>query len=295
MVILEAALRDLECRFWPLVKGRQTGLLLVTALAGYLGASGFPGAWGEPAGLTGSLFLAISGGTVLNMGFDRDIDAQMARTCRRPLVTGQVSPRTVWWLGAVFSALGLAWALVLSSLFAALVATGLFFEIVVYTIWLKRRTAWSILVGGVAGGMPILAGRALATGEVDRIGLLLAVAVLFWVPTHNLTLSMRHLGDYRRAGVPTFPLVYGRRATHGLITFSGALAALAMSTAFVWIGLPAPIVWTSVMLGAGLICFALMAWIRPSEGETTVLFKYASLYMLCSMLLLAVGGLGMPI
>ena len=295
MLNIESTLRDLGARYWPLVKGWQTGLLLLTALAGYLGAAQASGQWPALFGLIGSLFLAISGGTVLNMGCDRDIDAQMARTCRRPLVTGQVSPGAAWRLGVALSVLGLAWALVLSPLTAALVAAGLFFEIVVYTVWLKRRTAWSILVGGVAGGMPILAGRALATGEVDRIGLLLAVAVLFWVPTHNLTLSMRHLGDYRRAGVPTFPLVYGRRATHGLITFSGALAALAMSTAFVWIGLPAPIVWTSVMLGAGLICFALMAWIRPSEAETTILFKYASLYMLCSMLLLAVGGLGMPV
>jgi protoheme IX farnesyltransferase len=215
----------------------------------------------------------------------------MARTCRRPLVTGQVSPGAAWRLGVVLSVLGLACALLLSPLFAALVTTGLFFEIVVYTVWLKRRTAWSILVGGVAGGMPILAGRALATGEVDRIGLLLALAVLFWVPTHNLTLSMRHLDDYRRAGVPTFPLTYGRRATHGLITCSGALAAMAMTTAFVWVGLPAPILWTSSMLGAGLICLALLAWIRPSETQTTVLFKYASLYMLGSMLLLSVGGL----
>ena len=295
MLNIESTLRDLGARYWPLVKGWQTGLLLLTALAGYLGAAQASGQWPALFGLIGSLFLAISGGTVLNMGFDRDIDAQMARTCRRPLVTGQVSPGAAWRLGVVLSVLGLAWALVLSPLTAALVAAGLFFEIVVYTVWLKRRTAWSILLGGVAGAMPILTGWALATGGVDRIGLLLAVAVLFWVPTHNLTLSMRHLGDYRRAGVPTFPLVYGRRATHGLITFSGALAALAMSTAFVWIGLPAPIVWTSVMLGAGLICFALMAWIRPSEGETTVLFKYASLYMLSSMLLLAVGGLGMPV
>jgi protoheme IX farnesyltransferase len=295
MLNIEFTLRDLQSRFWPLVKGWQTGLLLLTALAGYLSASQLSGEWWAPFGLAGSLFLAISGGTVLNMGFDRDIDAQMARTCRRPLVIGQVSPRTVWWLGAVLSALGLAWALVLSPLFAVLVAVGLFFEIVVYTIWLKRRTAWSILLGGVAGGMPILAGRALATGSVDRIGLLLAAAVVFWVPTHNLTLSMRHLDDYRRAGLPTFPLTYGRRATVWAITLSSALAALAMTTAFVWMSFPAVILWLSIMLGAGLLYFALMAWLRPSEGENAGLFKYASVYMLCCMVLLAVGGLGMPV
>jgi protoheme IX farnesyltransferase len=130
---------------------------------------------------------------------------------------------------------------------------------------------------------------------VDEIGLLLALAVLFWVPTHNLTLSMRHLDDYRRAGVPTFPLTYGRRATYGLITLSGALASLAMTTAFVWIGLPPAILLLSIMLGAGLLFFALIAWLRPSEGENAGLFKYASVYMLCCMLLLAIGGLGTPV
>jgi protoheme IX farnesyltransferase len=294
MLNIESALRNLGVRYWPLIKGWQTGLLLLTALAGYLCASRLPIAWWELVGLTGSLFLAISGSTVLNMGFDRDIDAKMERTCRRPLATGQVSPGAAWRLGAVLSALGLGWALWLSPLFAALVLAGLFFEIVVYTVWLKRRTAWSILLGGVAGGMPILAGWALATGEVDRIGLLLALAVLFWVPTHNLTLSMRHLDDYRRAGVPTFPLTYGHRATYWLIALSGALTALAMTTAFVWIGLPAAILLLSIMLGAGLLYFALLAWLRPYERENADLFKYASFYMLCCMLLLAVGGLGTP-
>jgi protoheme IX farnesyltransferase len=130
---------------------------------------------------------------------------------------------------------------------------------------------------------------------VDRIGLLLAAAVVFWVPTHNLTLSMRHLDDYRRAGLPTFPLTYGRRATVWAITLSSALAALAMTTAFVWMSFPAVILWLSIMLGAGLLYFALMAWLRPSEGENAGLFKYASVYMLCCMVLLAVGGLGMPV
>jgi protoheme IX farnesyltransferase len=175
-----------------------------------------------------------------------------------------------------------------------LVAAGLFLEVVIYTMWLKRRTPWSILLGGLAGGMPILAGRALALGKVDEVGLLLALAVLCWIPAHNLTLGMLHLDDYRSAGVPTFPLTYGRRATYWLIALSGALAALAMTAAFVRTGLPPAILLLAIMLGAGLLCFALLAWIRPSEGRNMILFKYASFYMLCCMLLLAVGGLGAP-
>jgi heme o synthase len=292
MLHVESTFRNLESRYWPLVKGWQTGLLLVTALAGYLSASGFSGQWGVLFGLVGSLSLAISGGTALNMWFDRDIDAKMARTCRRPLSTGQVSPGAAWRLGVVLSALGLGWALLLSPLFAALVLAGLFLEVIIYTIWLKRRTPWSILWGGLAGGMPILAGRALAVGRVDEVGLLLALAVLCWIPTHNLTLSMLYFDDYRSAGVPTFPAAYGYAVTHRVIALSSMLAVLAMTAAFIRNGLPLAVVSLSILLGAGLLYFALAAWIRPSDRENTGLFKYASVYMLCCMVLLAVGGVG---
>jgi protoheme IX farnesyltransferase len=295
MLNIESTVRNLESRYWPLVKGWQTGLLLVTAWAGYLSAIRPPLEWSALIGLSGSLFAAISGGTVLNMWFDRDIDARMARTCDRPLSSGKVCPETALRLGAALAVLGVGWSLWLSPLFAALVLAGLFCEVVVYTVWLKRRTAWSILWGGLAGAMPILAGRALATGRVDEIGLLLAMAVLFWIPTHNLTLSMLYLEDYRRAGVPAFPAVYGLQATQGTIAISSLLSALAMSTAFIWMGLPAPILYLSMILGAGLVFFSLLAWFPSDDRRNTVLFKYASIYMLCCMVLLAVGGLATPI
>ena len=76
---------------------------------------------------------------------------------------------------------------------------GLFFDVVVYTIWLKRRSAWSIVWGGVSGGMPVLAGRALGLGRIDEVGILLALAVLFWVPTHILTFNLRYYDDYQQA------------------------------------------------------------------------------------------------
>ena len=134
MLRVESAFRSLRSGYWPLVKGWQTGLLLVTAWAGYLSAAPVPVPWPMFLSLTGSLFAAISGGTVLNMWFDRDIDARMERTCDRPLSTGQVSPSAALRLGAVLSALGVGWALWLSPLFALLILGGLFFEVVVYTL-----------------------------------------------------------------------------------------------------------------------------------------------------------------
>ena len=155
--------------------------------------------------MIGSLFLAISGSTVLNMAYDRDIDSVMKRTCWRPLPSGQVSVREAVLLGSILSALGVGWALALAPLYGAVVFAGLFFDAVVYTAWLKRRTPYAILIGGLAGGMPVLAGRVLAIGYIDAVGVMLALGVLLWIPTHIMTFSMRHFDDYRAAGIPTFP------------------------------------------------------------------------------------------
>ncbi len=117
----------------------------------------------------GTLFLTISGSTIINMWFDRDIDAKMLRTCHRPLVTGQVKASESLFLGLALLVLGLGWSLSLSVVYTSIALLGIFFEIVIYTFWLKRRTAWSVLLGGLAGGMPILGGRVLAIGEVDTV------------------------------------------------------------------------------------------------------------------------------
>ena len=287
----QSAIHDLRLKYWPLIKSLQTGLLLSTGMAGYLSASRDPIHWLTFLSLTGSLFLAISGSTVLNMWYDRDIDVKMKRTCNRPLSKGLVTSGEVLRLGLVLSGLGVIWALALSPLYGLVVFAGLFFDIVVYTIWLKRRSAWSIVWGGISGGMPILAGRLLAAGQIDWIGLLLALAVLFWIPTHILTFNMRYFEDYRSAEVPTFPSLYGFDLTRKVIAASSVLAALAMGGASAWIGITAGALRLMVVLSAGLLLLALTTWMRPSEKVNFGLFKYSSLFMLSSMLVLAFGTL----
>ena len=220
------------------------------------------------------------------MWVDRDIDARMARTQKRPLPAGLVSPRESLVLGLALSATGVSWAVLIDPLFGALVFAGLFFDVVVYTIWLKRRTAWSIIWGGVAGAMPVLAGRALGLGAIDWIGVALALGVLLWIPTHILTFSMRYEGDYRRAGVPTFPSTYGLKATRLVIALSSGLAATAMGVAAYGIGLSWGYLRLMVVLSAGLLLLAITSLLRPSEQANFGLFKYASLYMLGSMLMM---------
>lgn len=288
---LKARLARVRAKYWPLIKSLQTGLLLATGLAGYMSARCPVIHWTTLLGLSGSLFLAIAGSTMLNMWYDRDIDAMMQRTCCRPLPLGSIQPKEVLRFGLLISVLGIGWAAGMSALYGLVVFAGWFFDVVIYTLWLKRRSAWSIVWGGVAGGMPVLAGRALGLGAIDWIGLTLALAVLFWIPTHTLTFSMRYFDDYRRAGVPTFPSRYGFPVTRVIIAVSSVLAALAMVAAAFAIGVTQGLLHFMGLLSGVLLLLAVYSLLRPSEKANFALFKYASIYMLFSMLLIAVVAL----
>ena len=272
--------------YWPLIKSLQTGLLLSTGIAGYLSAHTTLD-MGVLLGLIGSLFLAISGSTILNMWYDCDIDTVMNRTHNRPLATGKVTKREALWLGLILSLIGVGWAVVLDGLYGLVVFAGLFFDVFVYTIWLKRRTSWSIVWGGISGGMPILAGRVLAIGQIDIVGLLLMMAVLFWIPTHILTFNMRYFDDYQATRVPTFPSAYGFEATRAIIAISAIIAAACIGVAGVMIGVQAGALRLMAVLSSGLLLLSFATVFRPSERVNFSLFKYASIYMLASMILLS--------
>ena len=274
--------------YWPLTKSLQTALLLSTGLAGYMSARCPVLHWYDLLGLGLSLFMAIAGSTILNMWYDRDIDSVMNRTHHRPLADGRVSPNDALRLGLVLSALGVGSAGLMDPLYGLIVLAGLFFDVVVYTLWLKRRTCWSIVWGGISGGMPILAGRAFGLGTVDGIGVLLALAVLFWIPTHILTFSMRYRDDYSAAGIPTFPSTYGLPVTRAAIAVSSVVAALCISAAGVLIGVEWGFVRLLAVLSAGLLLLAIASTFRPSERVNFGLFKYASVYMLSAMILLSI-------
>ena len=156
----------------------------------------------------------------------------------------------------------------------------------VYSMWLKRRTCWSIVWGGISGAMPILAGRVLAVGQIDGIGILLACAVLFWIPTHTLTFSLKFADDYNSAGVPTFPSTYGEAITRFAIALSSVIAAVTMGWASVWIGVTAGVLRVIIVLSAGLFFLAVTTVFRPSDRVNFSLFKYASMYMTFAMLLI---------
>lgn len=272
--------------YWPLIKYSQTSLLMITGLAGYMTARCPVTHLSTMLGLFLSLFLTISGSTILNMWYDRDIDAKMPRTSKRPLPAGLVTPQEVLRLGLIVSLIGTAIAVAMDPLYGLIIFGGLFIDVVLYTIWLKRKTAWSIIWGGISGGMPILAGRALGIGTVDWIGIALMFAILFWIPTHILTFSMRYREDYKLAGVPTFPSTYGDLFTRNTIAISCVLGAIVIGIAAYGIGTSWGFLRLMGVLSGGLLALAIASVIKPSETVNFGLFKYASLYMFSAMILL---------
>jgi len=171
------------------------------------------------------------------------------------------------------------------------IARGFTLDLAVYTAWLKRLTPLSIVVGGVSGGMPVLAGRVLALGRVDPVALLLVASVVLWIPSHILTLACRRIHDYQRAGIPVWPGAYGPRATRVFIAGSNVLNTLALTSAGLMLGIHPVALALLLALSLGMCTLATIQLAAPSARRNWVIFGAASLYMLTSSLLLTIGSL----
>jgi len=277
--------------YWELIKSLQTLLLLLTGVTGYISSRCPYHSWELTLGMTLSLFLAISGTTVYNMIWDRDIDAKMDRTKNRPLPTNRISVREATILGTVMNVAGISLAYYLNPLFALVIFAGLFIDFVIYTIWLKRTSAWSIVWGGISGGMPILAGRVLGVGEIDIIGILLAFSILFWIPTHIMTFNMRYFEDYNNAKIPTFAAKYGFKNTRIIIALSTIASAVAFATGAFVLGLSWGFVRVLIIFAIIAFGFAVYSIIYPSAKSNFQVFKVASLYMAFAMIIIIFGSI----
>jgi protoheme IX farnesyltransferase len=277
--------------YLALIKFWQTGLLLLTAIAGYATGDHLFEQAGTLVSLAGSMFLAIAGSTVLTMALDRDLDASMTRTAHRPLPTGQFSLTEAVGLGTFLALAGIGWAWSIDLAFGAVVSAGLFLNLVVYSLWLKRRSSYSILLGGLSGGMPILAGRILAAGAGDTTGWLMMLGILLWIPTHNLTLAIKYAAEYQAAGIPTFVSRYGKVVTRLAIAVSTILDVLVMLVVGVELSLPAGLLAFLAGLGILLIALVALSLLKPGEKLNFALYKGASIYMLGTMVIFALSGL----
>jgi protoheme IX farnesyltransferase len=288
---LSLKLKTSLSNFFSLIKILQTGLLVLTGVAGAVSTSGVQPSPQLLSVLAGSLFLAVSGCTILNMVYDRDIDLKMTRTSARPIPSGEVSASIGILFGGFLTISGILWAIFIQPAYGWIVTAGVFFDVVIYTIWLRRRTALSVLLGGLSGGMPILAGRVLSTGHIDLEGLVLCAAILVWIPIHTMTLHLKYQKDFDAAGIPTFSGKFGEPAARILITISAFLSAAGMvlSGWLLHLGFGYLVILTSV--GVILIFVLLFSLFQNNFLQTKFLFRTASLFMLVSMVLIILGRL----
>jgi heme o synthase len=195
-----------------LTKPRVMSLVVFTALVGLMVA---PGGIEPFAGVVALLCIAAGAGAAgaLNMWYDADIDAVMARTATRPIPSGRVSRSEALVFGLMLGMCAIMALGMLSMAAAALLAFTIFFYVVVYTMWLKRRTPQNIVIGGAAGALPPVIGWVAAAGNVGLEPLILFLIIFLWTPPHFWALSLNLAGEYARAGVPMLPVVAGTAET----------------------------------------------------------------------------------
>jgi protoheme IX farnesyltransferase len=222
---LPADWRDLVA----LTKPRVMSLVVFTGLCGLLAAPELPPL---VLGFTAILCIALGAGAAgaLNQWYEADLDAKMRRTAQRPLPAGRMDRQTALHFGvglSVFSVILMD--LAANHLAAVLLAASILFYVLVYTVWLKRRTAQNIVIGGAAGAFPPLIGWVAATGRVELLPVLLFVLIFLWTPPHFWALSLFVRSDYAAANVPMLPVTAGVAATRRqILIYSLPMAAAAV-------------------------------------------------------------------
>jgi heme o synthase len=237
--------------FLALTKPRVMSLVVFTGLCGLLAA---PVAIHPVLGFTAILCIALGAGAAaaLNMWYEADIDALMKRTADRPIPSGRMDRQSALHFGVglgVFSVLLMGLA---TNWFAAgVLAVSILFYVLVYTVWLKRRTAQNIVIGGAAGAFPPMIGWAAATGDVTLLPLLLFALIFLWTPPHFWALSLFVRSDYAAAGVPMLPVVCGPKVTRQhILLYTLPMAAAAVA--------PWPLGLTGALYGAAAILLGLV-------------------------------------
>jgi protoheme IX farnesyltransferase len=283
--------RMVAADYLALTKPRVISLLLVTTVATMFVATDSPG-FGTILLTALGGYLAAGGAGAINHYIERDIDARMSRTSRRPLPSGRMEPRAALWFGIVLGLLSFAlFALTVNMVSALLAMAGLLGYVFVYTLWLKPSTTQNIVIGGAAGAVPPLVGWAAAAGQLDASAFYLFAIVFYWTPPHFWALSLLIKDDYARTGIPMLPVVDGEPETRRQILLYGWL--LLAITALPLIGGlfgavygVAALVLDSVFLG---LCLRLHR--RADRRSALLLFHYSLAYLALLFAAMAVDHL----
>ena len=273
--VYDASVRD----YIELLKPRVMSLVVFSGLVGLLMA---PGTIHPLLGFVTILSIALSAGgsAAVNMWYDRDIDAIMTRTQRRPLPQGRVDPTTALEFGVtlIFASVLLMW-LAVNFLSAALLASAAGFYVFVYTMWLKRRTPWNIVIGGAAGAFPPVIGWAAVTEHVGVPALILFAIIFFWTPPHFWALALYRNDDYRAAGVPMLPVTAGARRTKiEMLIYTLILFPLSLAPVLAGIAGSAYLI-GAVILSAFFIICAVRVLFDKTHKSARLMFGYSILYL----------------
>jgi protoheme IX farnesyltransferase len=278
-VIGEPSIRD----YLALMKPRVMSLVVLTALTGIVAA---PGSIHPVLGVIAILAIAIGAGAAgaLNMWYDADIDARMARTAARPIPRGLLTRDEALSFGAVLSVFSiLTLGVCVNWTAGALLAITIAYYLFIYTMWLKRRTPQNIVIGGAAGAFPPMIGWAAVTGSVSIESVLMFLIIFMWTPPHFWALSLYRARDYERVGVPMLPVVAGPQETRRQIwLYSLALVVLAVVPYFIGFG---GITYAVAAVASGVF-FLHLAWrvrtiTEGREGDKAArqLFGFSILYL----------------
>jgi heme o synthase len=273
---------DVLRRYVLVTKPRIIELLLVTTVpAMVIAAGGWPSTWLVLATLIGGT-LSAGSANALNNHLDRDIDRLMARTSARPTAADEISPRGALVLGLVLGVAGFVWLSVFVNPVAASLATGaILFYVFVYTLGLKRRSPQGVVIGGIAGCMPVLTGWAAVSGGslADPRPWLLFAIMLWWQPPHFWALAMKYRDDYARAGLPMLPVTHGNEeATRQILLYSYLLASLVglyIAGSFAGPAFAVP----AVVLTLGWLAFAHRLRREVTVPAAMRLFHYSTIYL----------------
>ena len=194
-------------------KPRIVVLLVITAVTSMYAASKLIGPELDYMGLLHIIIagsLASAGSSALNHYYDKDIDPKMKRTSTRPIPSGRISAKNVLIYGVVVSSASVIYAAFTLNLVSTFfIALGIFFYVVIYTVWLKRLNSSNIVIGGFAGSAASMAGWSAATGSMDLLGFLVGFLVFVWTPSHFWCLAMKIRDDYAEAKIPMLPVIIG--------------------------------------------------------------------------------------
>jgi protoheme IX farnesyltransferase len=266
-----------------LLKPRVMSLAIFTALAGLAAA---PDHLHPVLTVVAVLFIAMGAGAsgALNMWYDADIDALMARTASRPVPQGTIPAGDALGFGAFLAAVSaVCLGLMVNWVAGALLALAIGYYIFIYTMWLKRRTPQNIVIGGAAGAFPPMIGWAAATGTVSIESIALFLIIFLWTPPHFWSLALFRQRDYERAGVPMLPVVAGPDETRRqILIYSTLMAPAALAPAFIGLAGPAYLIIASAMT----FVFLVLAWRvfaeRRAAGSVRAarqLFGWSILYL----------------